>query len=201
MEQGSLLRAIRHFWKLEVLIVVVLFALTAVPALRAPARYRTTTTISISPSAPLGESLGSTGLIEFELPAVAQQVRGRTFADGVRADLGLPASRSWSAIAGFDKRGGVMRVIVESGDRALVLPVANAYASRLVRRIPEERELRVVTLQRATSIAKVAPAPVKAVVTGLSLGLIVALTTAVLIDPITRDRRRRRADELVPATA
>lgn len=192
MEQGSLLRAVRRFWLLELLIVVALLALVAVPAALAADRYRATTTVSIGPSAAPGESLGSTDLIEFEMPAVQRELEGAQFAATVRSALRLPAERRWSATGAIQPGSGVLRISVSSADRDLVRPVADAYARQLATSVPERRAVSVVALDRAGSVAQIAPKPVRGIVLGLALGLVVAITTALLIDPLTRDRPRTR---------
>lgn len=139
-------------------------------------RYDATTVVSVQPT---GRNV-STQLLTFLIPSLEARVTGHSFASQVAgtlpAALRQPAA-AWAVDTSVEPGSGVLRITVNSPDRRVPVPAANAYAQALAHGNLDSRALRVLVIDPARE-AKSATSRTTILVSGISLAVILSLLVA-----------------------
>lgn len=189
MEPSHLFWALRRHAVLVGFVFVVIAAGTAWAAVTPENRYSAKSTISVEPTE-VGGTGASVQQITFLMPALQEDLTSDRLRATVDEGLvsGLP-NAAYSVSSSVDSGTGVLRVIVDSGSREVVAPVANGYAAALASEVSTKRGLqgRVVD-EASTPSSPSGPARAGTWLSGLVLACLVAIGVASVA--AARDRRR-----------
>ena len=189
MELSHLFWALRRHAVLVAVVFAVIAAGTAWAAVTPANRYSATSTISVEPTE-VGGTGASVQQITFLMPALQEDLTSdrlrNTVDEGLSSDL---ATASYHLSSSVESGTGVLRVVVESGSRRVVAPVANGYAAALASEVSTKRGLRGRVVDEArTPSSPSGPARASTWLSGLVLAALVAIGVAVVVD--ARQRRR-----------
>ena len=203
MESRSLWRSLRRHWLVEVLIVAVAVAIAAAAAFLPTPKYQATTTVVVGPAVVDNQvPSGATDSVTFYMPALRAQVQGDAYRAAARAALDLPGGVSWTSTSTIEPASGVLHITISSTDRAVVAPLANAYADRLSKGIPGQAALVVSVLDTATRpSSSFSPDRPVLLVLGAGLGVVLALLLAALLGPGRAAAGARRSTGSATGTA
>jgi hypothetical protein len=176
MASTALGRALRAH-PVTALIVFVAVALVALWAALIPQpHYEATSVVSIQPAS----ANVSTQSVEYLIPSIEQRLASVAYRDRVHADL--PSSYSdatWLVSTANTPGSGVLRIVISSARRDVVVGVSNAYADRLSKERLSTVPIEVMPINPATS-ASAQSSRKTVLVSGFGLALILAALAALM---------------------
>jgi Mrp family chromosome partitioning ATPase len=190
---NDLLRLLRRFRLVALVIFLVVMAAGAGVALRSPNRYKSTATVIVDPTVVSGQ-VGNVQQIDFLIPQYLAQLESRTYLLAARATLPAAIKDAPITVAATGEPGtGIIDIKVTSTNRAAVAPWAGALARTLVTQA--KQQLAVLRLIDVPETPTSPYAPNRPFV--LFLSALVALFTAmigVIIAGAVRARRDGAAE-------
>lgn len=184
MELREILDALRRFWPVTAGALVACLAVAGAIAGLSPKHYEATATLSVRPAA-----AGNVELVQFLLPSLEARAESQSLRRVLRATAG-------SGTGDFDVNAvttpgtGVMRIVVRGTDQEALAPLANSVARYLRRALLQSTVLSLTVLDPAVRpAAPMAPATLPVLLSGLVLGLIMAVWGALAARSISRRRR------------
>jgi Mrp family chromosome partitioning ATPase len=189
---NDLLRLLRRFRFVAIVIALVVMAAGTGVALRSPNRYESSATVIVDPSVVSGQ-IGNVQQIDFLIPQYLAQLESRTYLLIARATLPKEIQDASISVSATGEPGtGIIDINVTSTNRDAVAPWAGALAKTLVKQAAQQLAvLRLIDVPVAPSSPY---APNRAFV--LLLSALVALFTA-LIGVIIAGAVRARRDGAV----
>lgn len=191
MELASVVRAMRRHWMIVLAVFSLVFAAGLATAYMPPDRYKATAVVLVQPDP--AKAQFQVQVVDFVVPSIIAQAQSRTFADSARAGLPEAVKRAHVKVEISDSGGaGVLTITASSTRQAAVAPWATAYARELVGSTVGGGYVTLALLDEARPPgAPYAPRRQPVAISGLLLGLIAAVLTA-----IGAAAYRRRGDEL-----
>ena len=173
--------ALRRFWQLALVVMLVWNAIgLALIGLR-PASYEATTTLIVEPSGPRSD-FNSVEVVRFLLPSVAEQVRTPGFAKELREKL-PPATRDdlGGVTADIEPGTGIVRINGKSPDPEAAQAIADTAAGILIeRKLSKRFEIAILSPAGTPSRPSDFPLLFSSTALGLILGIAAALIASAL---------------------
>jgi succinoglycan biosynthesis transport protein ExoP len=184
MELRDVRLALRRYWVLALLVLVVCLGLGAAAAFLPTKTYRATAALTALPQ-PDGQVGNVTALIDSEMDNLELKAGSRAFLEDVRSELAETepdAARAPRSIATVRSSGdgSILGIQVESTDRQATAVWANAVVASLIDTLPEESQLALFADDPAfVPTEAVAPQPTPILLGAGVLGVFLALLAAV----------------------
>jgi capsular exopolysaccharide synthesis family protein len=183
MELRDVRLALRRYWVLAFLVLLLCLALGAAAGLLPTKTYRASASVTalIDPETTIGNP---TSLIDYEMDNITERAGSRAFLDAVGNELDgqePDAARSSRSIRTLrDAGSSILTIQVESPNREATAVWANAVANTLIDENPDESRL-ILRLDNPafTPSSAVSPQPVPILIGAGVLGLFLALLAAV----------------------
>ncbi len=138
MNPNDLLRLLRRFRLVAIVIFLVVMAGGTAVALRSPNRYQSTATVIVDPTVVSGQ-VGNVQQIDFLIPQYLAQLESRTYLITARATLPNEIRDAPITVSATGEPGtGIIDIKVTSTSRAAVAPWAGALATTLVKQAKQQ---------------------------------------------------------------
>jgi hypothetical protein len=169
--KGRLVRDHGLAWGIVLSLSVAVLLITYFAYVSAEDRYRATAVVEVVPTT----TEVSPQLLEFQIPSIEARVVSQLSEDAVRRVISVDLQESsWTVATEVTLGSGVISLTVESADEAVVIPVANAYASRLVQADFNRQALDIQLISAATEVDMISTKLI-ILVAGVGLALILPL--------------------------
>lgn len=184
----------RH--KLVALLTFLLVAAIAVAAAYTPKnRYSSSTTLSAMPVTSTSSGSFNPAFYSYLIPSLQAQATSKQLKATVRQKLAAQVGNaSWTVTTSLEPGTGVLHLSATSRDQDIVAPVANATADALRADQPATGPLAVAVIDPATRPSSPSsPARMVILLSGLGIGVILALFAAMVAGARGRRRSEVRA--------
>lgn len=197
METQSLWWSLSRHKLTALLTFLVVAALSVAAAYTPKNRYSSSTTLSLSPVTTGSSGSFSPPFYNFLIPTLQAQATSRQLKATVRQKLAAQVGGdSWTVSTILEPGTGVLHLSATSRDQDIVAPVANATADALRAAQPATGPLTVAVIDPATRPSSPSsPARLVILLSGLGIGVILALFAAMLAGARSRRRLAARATD------
>jgi polysaccharide biosynthesis transport protein len=191
VELSQVWRAVMRRWVVCALVLALSLVGAAYVAYSAPNRYQATATVLVEPSDTSGA--GNFAAVTFLLPSLQVQLTTSSIARAAADRVPAGVRAEPVGVASTVEQGtGVLRITATGPRARAVAPWANAYASALVASQPSDGPLRLLPIDPAAPPGGPSgPARASTLVSGVALGLILAVALALALEWLARRRYLR----------